>query len=60
MASHLDLLDAQRSLFATEQALLVTRLQQLHNRVTLYKVLGGGWLESNEQAALQAESTPTS
>lgn len=43
VASYLDLLDAQRSLFATEQALVVTRLQQLQNQVSLYKVLGGGW-----------------
>ena len=43
VASYLDLLDAQRSLFATEQALVQTRLLQLHNQVALYKVLGGGW-----------------
>ncbi|MGD9774813.1 efflux transporter outer membrane subunit [Diaphorobacter sp.] len=43
VASYLDLLDAQRSLFATEQSLVLTRLQQLQNQVTLYKVLGGGW-----------------
>jgi multidrug efflux system outer membrane protein len=46
VASYLDLLDAQRSLFATEQALVLTRLQQLQNQVTLYKVLGGGWTEA--------------
>lgn len=43
VSSYLDLLDAQRSLFASEQALVLTRLQQLQNQVTLYKVLGGGW-----------------
>ena len=43
VASYLDLLDAQRSLFATEQALVQTRLQQLQNQISLYKVLGGGW-----------------
>lgn len=48
VASYLDLLDAQRSLFATEQALVLTRLQQLQNQVTLYKVLGGGWTAGNE------------
>ena len=46
VASYLDLLDAQRSLFATEQALVQTRLQQLQNQVTLYKVLGGGWTDT--------------
>jgi NodT family efflux transporter outer membrane factor (OMF) lipoprotein len=43
VASYLDLLDAQRSLFADQQALVQTRLQQLQNRVQLYKALGGGW-----------------
>lgn len=46
VASYLDLLDAQRSLYATEQALVQTRLQQLQNQVTLYKVLGGGWTDT--------------
>lgn len=49
VASYLDLLDAQRSLFATEQSLVVTRLQQLQNQVTLYKVLGGGWTDQGEE-----------
>lgn len=43
VASYLDLLDAQRSLFAARQAVLLTRLAQLQNQVVLYKVLGGGW-----------------
>ncbi|RZJ19774.1 MAG: multidrug transporter, partial [Haliea sp.] len=43
IASQLDLLDAQRSLFAAQQAVVQTRLLQLQNQVTLYKTLGGGW-----------------
>jgi multidrug efflux system outer membrane protein len=43
VASYLDLLDAQRSLFVTQQAVVQTRLAQLQNQVTLYKTLGGGW-----------------
>ncbi|SDM68399.1 outer membrane protein, multidrug efflux system [Oryzisolibacter propanilivorax] len=43
IASYLDVLDAQRSLFATQQALVGTQLQRLQNQVALYKVLGGGW-----------------
>ena len=43
VASFLDVLDAQRSLFATQQALSQTRLAQQQNRVALYKALGGGW-----------------
>jgi NodT family efflux transporter outer membrane factor (OMF) lipoprotein len=45
VASYLDLLDAQRSLFAAQQALVQTRLAQLQTQVNLYKALGGGWTE---------------
>jgi outer membrane protein, multidrug efflux system len=41
-ASYLDLLDAQRSLFAAQQAAVQANLQRLQNQVTLYRVLGGG------------------
>lgn len=40
-ASALDLLDSQRSLYATEQAVIQTRLAELQNRLGLYKALGG-------------------
>ena len=45
IANYLDLLDAQRSLFATEQALAQVRLAQRANEVQLYKALGGGWTD---------------
>ncbi len=45
IASYLDALDAQRSLFAAQQSLVQTRLAQLQSQVTLYKTLGGGWKE---------------
>ncbi|WP_341903093.1 efflux transporter outer membrane subunit [Polaromonas sp. YR568] len=48
IASSLDQLDAQRSLFAAQQAVVQTRLAQLQSQVTLYKVLGGGWKEPPE------------
>jgi outer membrane protein, multidrug efflux system len=41
--SYLDVLDSQRSMYGAQQGLIDTRLQQLSNTVTLYKVLGGGW-----------------
>ncbi len=41
--SYLGVLDAQRSLFAAEQALVFLRLQKLTHDVRLYAVLGGGW-----------------
>ncbi|KGM57745.1 transporter [Lysobacter arseniciresistens ZS79] len=43
--SHLVLLDAQRTLYAAQQAVVATRLAEQANRVTLYKALGGGWTE---------------
>lgn len=42
VASYLDLLDAQRSLFAIQQAVVQVRLAQLQNQVSLYRALGGG------------------
>jgi len=42
-SSYLDVLDARRSLFAAQQAVVQVRAQQVQNQVTLYKVLGGGW-----------------
>lgn len=43
VASYLDLLDAQRSLFTAQQAVVQIRLAQLQNQVALYRALGGGW-----------------
>ena len=43
VASYLDVLDAQRSLFATQQALAQSRLARQQNQVALYKALGGGY-----------------
>jgi multidrug efflux system outer membrane protein len=40
--SYLSVLDAQRSLYGAQQGLIALRLAQFTNRVTLYKVLGGG------------------
>ncbi|HTH79599.1 MAG TPA: efflux transporter outer membrane subunit [Ramlibacter sp.] len=43
VASYLDLLDAQRTLFADQQVYVQAKLAQLQNQVQLYKALGGGW-----------------
>ena len=43
--SYLLRLESQRTLYVAEQALISTRLAEQSNRVTLYKVLGGGWQE---------------
>ena len=41
--SYLEVLDAQRALYASQQDLIALRLAEQVNRVTLYKVLGGGY-----------------
>ena len=41
--SFLEVLDAQRSLYSAQQTLINLELAEQVNRVTLYKVLGGGW-----------------
>jgi multidrug efflux system outer membrane protein len=38
-------LESQRTLYLAQEALIVTRLAEQVNRVTLYKALGGGWQE---------------
>lgn len=51
VASYLDLLDAQRSLFTAQQAVVQVRLTQLQNQVLLYKALGGGAPEGSANRA---------
>ena len=46
VASSLDQLDAQRSLFASQQALVQVKLALLQNRIAVYRALGGGWTEA--------------
>lgn len=43
--SNLARLDAQRTLYAAQQQLVAVRMAEQANRVTLYKVLGGGWTD---------------
>ena len=47
-ASYLDVLDAQRSMFAAQQAAVQLGAAQAQNLVTLYKVLGGGWRDESK------------
>lgn len=49
--SYLELLDAQRTLFAAQQASIEIQLAQMQNQVNLYKALGGGWMA--EEAELK-------
>jgi multidrug efflux system outer membrane protein len=49
--SYLSVLDAQRSLYSSQQNLISTQLSQQTNLVTFYKVLGGGWVEAKDVTA---------
>ncbi len=48
-SSYLEVLDAQRSLFAAQQAALQLQAQVQQNLATLYRVLGGGWTAEPEK-----------
>ncbi|WP_369938600.1 efflux transporter outer membrane subunit [Xanthomonas tesorieronis] len=52
--SYLDALDSQRSLYSAQQDLITLRLTEASNRVTLYKVLGGGADAQSGTAAAEA------
>lgn len=49
-SSYLEVLDAQRSLFASQQAELALSAQVQQNLATLYRVLGGGWTAPQEKS----------
>ncbi len=51
IANYLEVLDAERELFAAEQQLLQTRLLKITNTVDLYRSLGGGLNEVSQQTA---------
>ncbi len=56
VASQLDLLDAQRALFAAQQAHIQAQLARQQAHISVYKALGGGWVEGGQgqQAPVQA------
>ena len=45
--SYLEVLDAQRTLYTAQQTLITLRLAEQANRLTLYRVLGGGWADAS-------------
>ncbi|MCD7098053.1 efflux transporter outer membrane subunit [Stenotrophomonas sp. MMGLT7] len=55
--SYLDALDSQRSLYTAQQDLITLRLSEASNRVTLYKVLGGG-ADAQSGATAAADTAP--
>ena len=44
--SYLPVLDAQRALYSAQQTLIGLALAEQANRITLYKVLGGRWIDT--------------
>ncbi len=65
VSDYLVLLDAQRSLFTAQQAVVQARLSQLQSQVTLYRALGGGWKDNAAPGTLStapnlpANATPS-
>jgi multidrug efflux system outer membrane protein len=49
--SYLNVLTAQRDLYAAQQQLIQSRLARLTNTIGLYRALGGGWLETGKAAS---------
>jgi multidrug efflux system outer membrane protein len=58
VANQLEWLDAQRSLFAAQQAMVQTQLASLQNQLALFKVLGGGARLPGEPMSRNAGATP--
>ena len=54
-----DLLDAQRSLFTAQQALIQAQLARQQANITLFKTLGGGW-DRDTAAAVPAAAAAAS
>jgi len=50
--SFLNVLDAQRSLYTAQQGAIAAQLAEQANRLTLYRVLGGGWVEQSAAPVL--------
>ncbi|KAF1020125.1 MAG: Outer membrane protein OprM [Paracidovorax wautersii] len=57
VASYLDLLDAQRTLYTAQQTAIQVQLSQLSNQITLYKTLGGGW-QADSVAGVAGSTSP--
>ncbi len=54
--SYLPVLDAERSLYTAQQGLLSLKQAQLTQQATLYKALGGGWLERTGETQANAQT----
>lgn len=57
-SSYLDVLDAQRELYAARQDLISLQLTEQSNRITFYRVLGGGSLSQTPATTTPDGATP--
>ena len=57
MASYLEVLDVQRSLFAAELISSETLQNQLSSVVRLYQALGGGWIPEQDSLLINMENS---
>lgn len=53
--SYLTVLDAQRSLYSAQQALISLRLEANSSAVYLYRSLGGGWVSAENSQSLKTD-----
>lgn len=62
VASYLEVLDVQRTLYSAQQTWISTRLARQANLITLFKALGGDWeaQQNNNQVATTPEDRHTS
>jgi multidrug efflux system outer membrane protein len=51
---YLEVLDAQRALYTAQQSLIGLQQTEQANRITLYRVLGGGWSEQGTASSATA------
>lgn len=57
--SYLSVLDSQRNMYSTQQGLISMKLLQQNNLLTMYKVVGGGWKETENCETCQLTGKTT-
>ena len=56
--SYLDVLDAERSLFAAELSYTQTQAALFQALINLYKAMGGGWIDTVERKSVKGDGKP--
>ena len=59
-SSYIEVLDAQRSLFAVELGYAQTQARVYTSLVNIYKAMGGGWIEAADELTLPPEQAQVS